>query len=118
MHRTLWLLALLAVVVLAGAAMAEDKTEEAKELEPRDLFKAMCKVCHAEDSDAGEYTPMYLIIEQWEEFYDELYVETHEELTYEDGKNVVETITKEQLKEIRDFCIEGAADSEHPMTCG
>ena len=115
MQRTLWLLALLAVVAVAGSALAED---EAKKTEPRDLFKGMCKVCHGEDSDAGELTPMYLIIEQWERFFDEDYAESHKELTYEDGGKVVETITAEQLETIREFCIEGAADSEHPMTCG
>lgn len=113
MKRILMTLALVALI--AGGAMAEDKAEK---LDGKELFKANCKVCHAEDSDAGEYTPMYLIIEQWEEFFETGYAEYHSEEVYEDGSKVMETITPEMLKVIREFCIEGAADSEHPMTCG
>ena len=113
MKKATMILALLALV--AGGAFAEEKTEK---LDGKTLYKDMCKVCHGEDSDAGEYTPMYLIIEQWERFFDEDYTETHAEAAYEDGTMVMEAITPEMLKEIREFCIDGAADSEHPMTCG
>ena len=106
-----------ALLLLAGVALAEDKADEPK-LDGKALFKTQCKVCHTEDSDAGDYTPMYLIIEQWERFFDEDYAETHAEAAYEDGAKVMETITPAMLQEIRKFCIEGAADSEHPMTCG
>ena len=101
--------------LLAGGAVAADKAEK---LDGKTLYKTMCKVCHGEDAEAGEYTPMYLIIEQWERFFDEDYAETHAEAAYEDGAKVIDAITPEMLKLIREFCIEGAADSEHPMTCG
>ncbi len=113
MRRTALALALLAL--LAGGAVAADKAEK---LDGKTLYKTMCKVCHGEDAEAGEYTPMYLIIEQWERFFDEDYAETHAEAAYEDGAKVIDAITPEMLKLIREFCIEGAADSEHPMTCG
>lgn len=118
MKRTAIILSLAAaLLLLAGIALAEDKAPEEK-LDGKALYKTMCKVCHGEDSDAGEYTPMFLIIEQWERFFDEDYAETHGEAAYEDGTKVMEAITPAMLKEIRKFCIDGAADSEHPMTCG
>lgn len=103
------------LLIFSVAANAGDKLPSGKK-----LFKANCKICHAEDSEFGEYTPMYLIIEQWEEFYDKIYLETHGKVLFskEDTLTVPEVITDEMLKKIRKFSIDGAADSEHPMTCG
>ena len=116
MKRIVGMLVLLAL--LSSGALAGDKAEKTEKLDGKTLYKSMCKVCHGVDADAGEYTPMYLIIEQWERFFDEGYAETHAKAAYEDSTKVIEAITPEMLKLIREFCIEGAADSEHPMTCG
>lgn len=104
----------------AGVALAEDSADKPKELDGKDLFKMHCKVCHSEDSDAGEYTPMTYIMEQWEEFFDDLWVETHGEITCpkDDSKKVGDMIDKDMMKKIRKFCVDHAADSEQPMTCG
>jgi hypothetical protein len=124
MKRNLILLAAAALALaVAGGALADEKQAETKKPEKLDgkaLFKAHCKGCHGEDADAGEYTPMFLIIEQWERFFDEDYPETHAGLTVsaDDTTRVVDTISPEMLEAIRKFCVDGAADSEHPMTCG
>lgn len=114
------LVLVLALALVAGAALAEEKAEKPKELSGKDLFKAHCKVCHAEDADAGEYTPMTYIMEQWEEFFDDLWVETHGEITCpkDDSKKICDMLDKDMLKKIRKFCVDHAADSEQPMTCG
>jgi hypothetical protein len=101
----------------------DTKTEKSKLIEKmsgKDLYKDFCKTCHGPESPNGEYTPMHLIQEQWERFFDEKYVEMHTELpdSLRDGRPVLEVIDKKMLKKIRKFCIDGAADSEHPMTCG
>ncbi len=117
---TLLLVAAL-VVALGSLAVAGDKADaKAKKLDPKKLFRDNCKVCHGEDSPDGQYAPMFLIQEQWEQFFDEDYVDTHKDVQWseDDTTKVVNKITPEELKAIRDFCIEGAADSEHPMTCG
>jgi len=110
----------LALVMIAGVAMAEEKAETKKELSGKDLYKDHCKVCHMEDSDAGEYTPMTLIQEQWEEFFDDYWTETHEEVVCpkDDTKKVTDMWDADMLKAVREFCIDHAADSEQPMTCG
>jgi hypothetical protein len=106
----------------ASTALAEeDAKKDPKKMNGKELFRAECKVCHAEDSDWGEYSPMELIIEQWEEFFDGgVYEKTHKEVlsTTDAEKTVLETIDEDMLKKIRKFCIDGAADSEQPMTCG
>lgn len=90
-----------------------------KKLSGQGLFKEYCKPCHEEDSDNGEYTPMTLIQDQWERFFDEKYEETHSELVMTDHDGIVtEVITPEMLKAIKKFSIDHAADSENPMTCG
>ncbi len=121
MKRILTLLAVTALVLLlAGGVLADEKKADTKKLDGKSLYKTSCKVCHDEDSDAGEYTPMYLIIEQWDRFFDENYVDTHTGLAVSesDTTKVIDAITPAMLKAIRKFCVDGAADSEHPMTCG
>ncbi len=110
----------LVLMLVAGAAMAEEKAETEEVLSGKDLYKSHCKTCHMEDSEGGEYTPMSLIQEQWEEFFDELWVETHEIVVCpkDDTKKVTDMWDADMLKAVREFCIDHAADSEQPMTCG
>ncbi len=110
----------LTLSLVAGVAFAEEKAEAPKELTGKDLYKMHCKVCHTEDSDAGEYTTMTYIMEQWEEFFDELWVETHGEIKCpkDDTKKVCDMFDKDMMKMLRKFCVDHAADSEQPMTCG
>ncbi len=119
MHRT-WKIASIVVagmvvIALSGLANAKDK-----KMDGQALFKEHCKVCHGQDSDNGEYTPMTLIQDQWEEFFSDTYVDTHKDVvdTAHGGKKVTEVITPEMLEKIKKFAIDHAADSEHPMTCG
>jgi mono/diheme cytochrome c family protein len=110
----------MAVVVLSCTGLAFAGDDADVKLDGKQLYRDMCKTCHGVDSDAGEYTPMFLIQEQWEIFFEEDYVETHKGLTYEDEAKteVLKGITPEMLEAIRKFCHDGAADSEQPMTCG
>jgi cytochrome c553 len=131
-----WLLAAVALIgIAAAAASADDKPSspapkveptasmtqaEMEKLSGKDLYRASCKRCHGKDSKAGEYTPMSLIQEQWERFFDEKYLETHKAVadSTHEARPVTEWITPKMLEKIRKFAIDGAADSEHPMTCG
>ncbi len=121
-NRFPFILLLLTVVIalVATAVLADEKAAEKKPLDGKELFKTHCKVCHGEDADAGEYTPMTLIQEQWEEFFDELWQETHGEVVCpkDESKKVTDMWDAEMLKAVREFCVDHAADSEQPMTCG
>ena len=118
----------LAVIILTGlavTALAEDETakevkKDPKKMDGKDLYKNFCKVCHMEDSEAGEYTPMSLIMDQWDEFFDETFAETHKEVTCpkDEKTKLVDKMDKDMIKKIRKFCVDHAADSEQPMTCG
>ena len=121
------LLAVLVLVLAVAVAGADDKKDEKKDAQKeiekmsgKDLYRNYCKTCHGPDSPHGEYTPMHLIQEQWDRFFDEKYVETHKDVvdSLHANQPVLELITDKMLKKIRKFSIEGAADSEHPMTCG
>lgn len=102
----------LAVVGLAGAA--------GPPADGRGLYKEYCKPCHGPNSAQGEVTPMSLIVEQWERFFAEKLEPTHRSVLdpKHDNRPVLEVITPEMLKKIKEFAIEHAADSEQPMTCG
>ncbi len=107
-------------LLVAGFAFGQEDAAKEKEWDGKDLYKNHCKKCHAADAEAGEYTPMSLIEEQWEEFFDELWVETHGEVACpkDEKKTITDMWSEEMLKAVRKFCIDHAADSEQPMTCG
>ena len=107
---------LIGVLALSLANMAT----AAKKPKGVDLYKEYCKPCHEADSDNGEYTPMTLIQDQWERFFDKKYVDSHSGVTdpAHDNKPVTEAISEESLKMIKIFAVDHAADSEQPMTCG
>jgi cytochrome c553 len=112
--------AVLALSACASLAFAEEEAKPLSELSGKDLYKAVCKQCHGKDAEAGEYTPMSLIQEQWEEFFDEILVDSHKDLTcpQDDSKKLLDVLNKDMLKKLRVFCVDHAADSEQPMTCG
>ena len=126
MKRVALLIAMVALVAGSLALADEEKTtEETKVPAPAkmsglELYKNYCKVCHGEDADAGEYTPMSLIMEQWDEFYDGVFAETHAKLELEAAGDdpLTKFSTKDMIKKLRKFCVDHAADSEQPMTCG
>ena len=63
---------------------------------------------------------MTLIMDQWERFFEKKYEKSHKDVKHpvQKDKAVIEVITKDMLKKIKKFCIDHAADSEQPMTCG
>ena len=120
MHRT-FRLALILLALLATAALAaEPMADQDKPLDGKELFKTSCKVCHGPKAEAGEYTPMTLIQEQWEEFFDGTCAEVHAKVPAigDAEKTVNEVLDARTLEAIRKFCVDHAADSEQPMTCG
>ncbi len=84
----------------------------------KDLYKIDCKVCHAKDSPHGEYTPMSLTQDQWRTFFDKKFEKTHKEVVLdEQKKKLLEFLSPDQIKKIKKFCVDHAADSEQPQTC-
>ncbi len=118
------LLLLVFALMTAGSALAEEpkdeKAPDLKKMDGKELYKTQCKVCHGEDSDYGTYTPMDLIMEQWDEFFDTVFAETHAEVKSktDPSKTIPQLLDKDLLEKIRKFCVDHAADSEEPMTCG
>ena len=92
----------------------------AKKVKGADLYKEYCKPCHEAGSDNGEYTPMTLIGDQWDRFFEKKYVDSHSTVTdpNHDNMPVTEVISDEDLEKIKKFAVDHAADSEQPMTCG
>jgi len=122
MKKNRWIIVVL-VFALMGLGLADTamaKRRKKKGPDGRALYKEYCKPCHLKDSENGEYTPMTYIQDQWDRFFDEKYEETHKGVVdpNHENKPVTDVITPEMLKAIRDFAVNSAADSEHPMTCG
>lgn len=116
-------LTLLALLLAASGALAGDESAPAPtlaEMEGIDIYRSVCKSCHGPDADAGEYTPMSLIMEQWDEFFQDTFVETHKDLACPKGDDhkLTDVIKGDIMKKVQKFCVDHAADSEQPMTCG
>ena len=114
-----WIIAVLIIAVMA-VGIADMAVAAKKKAKGQDLYKEFCSPCHGEDAEAGEYTPMTLIQDQWATFFDDKFVKSHQDVLdpNHDNQPVTEVISEEDLEKIKQWAIDHAADSEHPMTCG
>lgn len=83
----------------------------------RALFKKNCRVCHdGQTNGVPTLQPAELIMDQWER-------------AFKDDNDVAECVprvkektgvelTEQDLLDIKQYLVDGAADSEQPMTCG
>lgn len=111
-HRLIGCLAVLAA--FSAAAFPAEKPMDGKS-----LYRNNCKACHDKGSKNGTYTPMTLTQDQWRRVFNTKLVPAHKSaVDPRTGKKVLEQLTPEQLKSIQRFCIDHAADSEQPATCG
>ena len=101
-----------ALVLLAIPAMPADKTADGKA-----LYKSNCKVCHDKGSPNGEYSPLTLIQDQWSQFYTTKFANSPTDAKLPDGTKLMDALNDDLIKAIRKFCVDHAADSEHPQTC-
>ncbi len=83
------------------------------------LYRSNCKVCHDKGSPNGQYSPMTLTQDQWRRFFSNKLIPAHKAaIEPKSGKKLLEELSPTQLKAIQRFCIDHAADSEQPATCG
>ena len=83
------------------------------------LYRNNCKVCHDKGSKHGTYTPMTLTQSQWRKFYSTKLISAHKTAVHPaSGKKLLESLTPDDMKAIQRFCVDHAADSEQPATCG
>jgi cytochrome c5 len=102
------------IFILALTAVAGCLAEDGKA-----LYRANCKVCHDKGSANKQYTPMTLTQDQWRKFFTAKLVPTHKSvISPATGKNLLDSLSPEQMKAIQRFAVDHAADSEQPATCG
>jgi cytochrome c5 len=108
-----------AVLLVIAAAVALSAVAADARPEGKSLYRNNCKVCHDKGSKNGVYTPMTLTQEQWRKFFNAKLIPAHKAAVHpKEGKKVLELLTPEQMKAIQRFCVDHAADSEQPATCG
>lgn len=104
-----------AMLAVGLAAWADNN----KSLDGKSLYRNNCKVCHDKGSTNKQYTPMTLTQDQWRKFYSTKLIPAHKSVVEpKSGKKLLELLSPDQLKAIQRFCVDHAADSEQPATCG
>ena len=102
-------IALLLGVCTAAAFAADGKA----------LYRNNCKVCHDKNSPNGTYSPMTLTQDQWQKFFKVKLVPSHQSVVHPTvNKKLMECLSPDEMKAIQNFCVDHAADSEQPATCG
>jgi cytochrome c5 len=102
------------LIVLLGAC-----TTVASAADGKALYRANCRVCHDKDSANGTYSPLSLTQDQWTKFFKTKLAPSHETAVHpESGKKLMESLSPKEMKAIQKFCVDHAADSEQPATCG
>ena len=102
------------ITIFALASVAGCFAEDGKA-----LYKANCKVCHDKGSSHKQYTPMTLTQSQWRKFFGTQLATSHAAVIHPTtGKKLLDSLTPAEMKAIQRFCIDHAADSEAPATCG
>jgi mono/diheme cytochrome c family protein len=106
-------------VALVGllAATAVSAGSNANARKGKAYFKKNCRVCHdGNTAGAPALEPAELIIEQWERAFtkDDDVAECVPRVKEKTGVE----LTEQDLIDIEAYLVQGAADSERPMTCG
>lgn len=99
---------LLGLILSAVTATSVLAIEGGNARKGKHLFKKNCKSCHSAGGEGGELTPMSKTMKQWDRFFHK-------------GKHsgeVINTVSKKDLKDINQFLFDKAADSPSPATCG
>lgn len=85
----------------------------------KELYRANCHGCHDKGSPNGYYSAMTLTQDQWRTFFKVKLIPSHKNVIEpKSGKKLLEFLTPDELKAIQRFCVDHAADSEQPATCG
>lgn len=107
------------VVALAGllAASAVSARTDTNPRKGKAYFKKNCRVCHdGKTVGVPVLQPADLIAEQWERAFTDK-DDVAECVPRVKEKTGVE-LTEQDLADIEAYLVQGAADSERPMTCG
>ncbi len=110
--RRMFPILIASVFMLVGTALAGGMDGKA-------LYRENCRVCHDKGSPHKQYTPMSMTQAQWHTFFSTKLVPSHKNVIHPTtGKNLLESLSPEQMKAIQSFAVDHAADSEQPATCG
>jgi hypothetical protein len=109
MFRSSLILTVLVVVCVSfGLAVASDKGNPKR---GKYLWKTSCKACHVQGAEGGVLSPSTKTIKFWTGFFDT-----------KNANPVIEEKCKKfpakNMKDIRQFMIDHAKDSDQPETCG
>ncbi len=100
-----------AIAILSIAALCATSALAAEGGNPKKgkyLFKKSCKTCHVEDAEGGEVTPLNRTQAQWDRFFER----------NKHNADAWNKFSEGDLKDIKQFLFDHAADSDQPETCG
>ena len=109
--RLFFAVAAISLAVTVGAA------SKANPRKGKAYFKKYCRTCHdGKTAEAPMLQPAELIMDQWERAFED--EEGVAECVPRVKKSTGDDLTEQDLLDIKQYLLDGAADGERPMTCG
>ena len=110
--RLFFAVAAISLTVTVGTAASKANPRKGKA-----YFKKYCRTCHdGKTAGAPMLQPAELIMDQWERAFED--EEDVAECVPRVKDSTGDELTEQDLLDIKQYLIDGAADGERPMTCG
>jgi mono/diheme cytochrome c family protein len=101
---------ILGLILLTAAVTTVTAAEGGNPKKGKYLYKKTCRSCHSDGSEAKALTPMTKTQAQWERHF--------QKAAHPDKTKAWKGLSEQDLKDIQQYLINHAADSDQPETCG
>lgn len=96
--------------VFLGIVFFHPKTGSGGKADGEALFQNKCGQCHRSGGDVPVFAPVKYAAVQWERFF--------KRNKHKRKKDISGTVTSDEIKAIRQYLIDHAADSDRPIAAG
>ena len=98
------------MVILAAFLLCSGIISIARAGDGKNIFMTKCGSCHRAGGEAAAFAPSKYAAVQWQRFFEK---DRHAE-----KKNIKDLIPPADLKDVQDYLVKHAADSEQPESLG
>lgn len=101
---------ILGLMLLGAAVTTVTAAEGGNPKKGKYLYKKSCRTCHGDGGEATTLTPMSKTQTQWERYF--------QKDAHPNKAEAWKTFSEQDLKDVQQYLINHAVDSDQPETCG